>query len=83
MEKQISISFVIAYAGWVTSFAILAIAWVTEVVFVGHLAVIVCAAAATTTVRLHMRQHAEEIRNAMTVLYGVQPRKGSEVRPLR
>lgn len=83
MDKKISMRFVAAYAAWAVAVGLWAVSWICSQVHLGLLALIVCAAAATSTVALHSRERAAELHNALTVVVGAEPWRRDRVRPLR
>jgi len=79
-EKKISVRFAAAYGTWLVAAGVYAVAWATDLVFLGIFGIIVTAVAATVTVVSQLHECAAELRNALTVVRSVE--EDGAVRPL-
>lgn len=67
MDKQIGMSCVIATALWVVSLIVWGIGWGLDVPALRSLAIIICAAGATATVRCYFIEQHQKIKSALVV----------------
>lgn len=80
MDKQVGMSCVIATALWVLSLAVWGVAWAFDHEHLGRLSIIICGAAATTTVRCYFIEQYAKFKAAMVVTRAVQ---SEQIRSLR
>lgn len=80
-NKQVSVSFVLAYAGWLAAFGIVIVSWIVNSDHLGQLGLLVGAAAAASTVRLWMLDRTDDIKNTVSIVRDVEAL--ASVRPLR
>lgn len=83
MNKQISVSFVLAYVGWALAFGVVIVAWIVDSDHLGQLGLLVGAVAAACTVRLWMLDCTDDIENTVSIVREVERTDWAPVRPLR
>lgn len=81
MDRDISVSCVVAYGLWVLSFALCALAWALNDINVGRLSLIICGASITATVRTYFVTLSRRMRDAQVVTSTVTG--STRVRPMR
>lgn len=82
MDRQVSISFVAAYATWVVAFGIWVVSWIIDIEHLGQLAIMLSCVAATVTTRLYQRESVRKVQDTLTVV-SVATGRDRDVRPLR
>jgi hypothetical protein len=70
LNKQISLAFVITYAGWAIAIGTWIVSWIVDSDHLGQGAVLVAVVAAVVTSRLTAAQQARELHNALTIVRG-------------